>query len=121
MFASDGKNISVDKKPSEYTPVITTTTAITTVQVQEEQQSRDMTYVLNTNTKKIHYESCSSVDKIKEKNKAYTDNYDGTIAQGDINHVEDATHRIIINLIYETAPIGFLCLSVLYFALITTS
>ena len=38
----------------------------------------------------------------------------------DINHVEDATHRTIINLIYETAPIGFLCLSVLYFVSITT-
>lgn len=78
VFISDGKNISVDKKPSEYTPVITTTT----VQVQEEQQSRDNTYVLNTNTKKIHYESCSSVDQIKDKNKAYTDDYDCAIAQG---------------------------------------
>ena len=82
VFASDGKNISVDKKPSEYTPVITTTTAITTVQVQEERQNGDNTYVLNTNTKKIHYESCSSVDQIKDKNKAYTDDYDSAIAQG---------------------------------------
>lgn len=82
VFTSDGKNISLGKKLSEYTPVITTTTAITTVHVQEEQQSRDITYVLNTNTKKIHYESCSSVDQIKGKNKAYTDNYYGAIAQG---------------------------------------
>ena len=82
MFASDGKNISVDKKPSEYTPVITTTTAITTVQVQEERPNGDNTYVLNTNTKKIHYENCSSVDQIKDKNKAYTDDYDSAIAQG---------------------------------------
>ena len=82
VFTSDGKNISVNKKPLEYTPVITTTTAITTVQVQEKQQSRDITYVLNTNTKKIHYESCSSVDQIKDKNKAYTDDYDSAIAQG---------------------------------------
>lgn len=82
VFASDGKNISVDKKPSEYTPVITTTTAITTVQVQEERQNGDNTYVLNTNTKKIHYENCSSVYQIKDKNKAYTDDYDSAIAQG---------------------------------------
>lgn len=82
VFTSNGKNIWVNKNPLEYTPVVTTTTAITTVQVQEEQQSRDITYVLNTNTKKIHYESCSSVDQIKDKNKAYTDDYDGAIAQG---------------------------------------
>ncbi len=30
-----------------------------------------ITYVLNTNTKKFHYESCKSVKQIKEKNKAY--------------------------------------------------
>ena len=72
-----------------------------------------------TQTQIIHYKSCSSVDKIKDKNKAYTDNYDVAIDR-DIKHVEDATHRIIINLIYETAPIGFLCLSVLYFVSITT-
>lgn len=81
VFTSNAKNIWVNKNPLEYTPVVTTTTAITTVQVQE-QQSRDITYVLNTNTKKIHYESCSSVDQIKDKNKAYTDDYDGAIAQG---------------------------------------
>lgn len=28
-------------------------------------------YILNTNTKKFHYPSCSSVDQMKEKNKAY--------------------------------------------------
>lgn len=82
VFTSNGKNIWVNKNPLEYTPVVTTTTAITTVQVQEEQQSRDITYVLNTNTKKIHYENCSSVDQIKDKNKAYTDDYGGAIAQG---------------------------------------
>ena len=30
-----------------------------------------ITYVLNTNTKKFHYESCRSVKQMKEKNKAY--------------------------------------------------
>lgn len=29
------------------------------------------TYVLNTNTKKFHYESCKSAKKIKDKNRAY--------------------------------------------------
>ena len=30
-----------------------------------------ITYVLNTNTKKFHYEGCRSVKQMKEKNKAY--------------------------------------------------
>lgn len=30
-----------------------------------------LTYILNTNTKKFHYPSCSSVGQMKEKNKAY--------------------------------------------------
>ena len=33
------------------------------------QESRETTYVLNTNTKKFHYPTCSSVDDMKEKNK----------------------------------------------------
>lgn len=32
-------------------------------------------YILNTNTKKFHYPTCSSVDRMKEKNKSY---YTGT-------------------------------------------
>ena len=41
-----------------------------------------VTYVLNTNTKKIHYPSCSSVEEIKPKNYATTDDYNSAIAQG---------------------------------------
>lgn len=33
------------------------------------QESQGITYVLNTNTKKFHYPTCSSVDDMKEKNK----------------------------------------------------
>ena len=79
IFTSDGKNITVDKNPTEYKSVTTTETIIPT---QTEQHSSGITYVLNTNTKKIHYESCSSVKQMKNKNKAYTDDYDGAIAQG---------------------------------------
>ncbi|MGN0598998.1 MAG: DNA/RNA non-specific endonuclease [Oscillospiraceae bacterium] len=32
-------------------------------------QTGNVTYVLNTNTKKFHYPSCSSVDQMKDKNK----------------------------------------------------
>lgn len=40
-------------------------------------------YILNTNTKKFHYPSCSSVDKMKEKNKRVSnDSRDTIIAQG---------------------------------------
>ncbi|MGN0382667.1 MAG: DNA/RNA non-specific endonuclease [Eubacterium sp.] len=35
----------------------------------EEDANQEYTYVLNKNTKKFHYESCSSVQDIKEKNK----------------------------------------------------
>ena len=59
-------------------PVTTTTTQVT--EPQEEPAS--LTYVLNTNTKKIHYPSCPSVDQMKETNKSYTDDYAGAIAQG---------------------------------------
>ena len=38
-----------------------------------ENQGESVKYILNTNTKKIHYPSCSSVDQMKEKNKQATD------------------------------------------------
>ena len=41
------------------------------------------TYILNTNTKKFHYPSCSSVNKMSEKNKQeYTGSRDEVIAMG---------------------------------------
>lgn len=81
IFTSNGKDISVNVKPTEYTPPVVTTTT-TQAQVQPPNEGGGTTYVLNTNTKKIHYESCSSVDDMKESNKAFTDDYDGAIAQG---------------------------------------
>ena len=47
-----------------------------------EHDTNGVTYVLNTNTKKIHYPSCSSVEKIKPENYATTDDYSSAIAQG---------------------------------------
>ena len=81
IFTSNGKDISVNVKPIEYTPPVVTTTT-TQAQVQPPNEGGGTTYVLNTNTKKIHYESCSSVDDMKESNKAFTNDYDGAIAQG---------------------------------------
>lgn len=82
VFTSNGSNISVNVNPSEYTPPVTTTT--TTVQQEQNTPVEDSetTYVLNTNTKKIHYASCSSVDDMKESNKAFTNDYDQAIADG---------------------------------------
>ena len=47
------------------------------------QESRETTYVLNTNTKKFHYPTCSGVDDMKEKNKQiYTGSRDEVINMG---------------------------------------
>ena len=81
VFTSDGTTISVDKSPSEYnTPAETTIT--TTQQATVTTSDGTYKYVLNTNTKKIHYADCKSVNKIKDENKAYTNDYDQAIADG---------------------------------------
>jgi DNA-entry nuclease len=47
------------------------------------QNTQSVTYILNTNTKKFHYPSCSSVSQMKEKNKkSFTGSRDEAIAQG---------------------------------------
>lgn len=46
-------------------------------------QNIENTYILNTNTKKFHYPSCSSVKQISDKNKqTYTGSRDDLISQG---------------------------------------
>ena len=89
VFTSDGKNISVDKQPSAYQPTVqtTATTSQTTVQTTiqttaAEVQPVGTQYILNTNTKKIHHPSCSAVKQMKDKNKAYTEDFDGAVASG---------------------------------------
>ena len=88
IFISDGKTISVNVKPSEYKEVVETTVAtttapkVTTVTTKQSETPAKTTYVLNTNTKKIHFAECSSVRDMKEENKAFTDNYDKAIADG---------------------------------------
>ena len=59
----------------------------TTVQITPElsapQESQGITYVLNTNTMKFHYPTCSSVDDMKEKNKQiYTGSREEVINMG---------------------------------------
>ncbi len=82
VFTSDGSNISVNVKPSEYIPPDTTTTTTTQQEQSSPVEDSGTTYVLNTNSKKIHYASCSSVNDMKESNKAFTNDYDQAIADG---------------------------------------
>lgn len=57
-----------------------TTAAVGAAQATEPQGT---TYILNTNTKKFHYPSCSSVSQMKESNKkSYTGSRDDVISQG---------------------------------------
>lgn len=49
----------------------------------QSQNNVEHTYILNTNTKKFHLPSCSSVNQMKESNKqTYTGNRDDLISQG---------------------------------------
>ena len=51
--------------------------------IQRAEQSVGTTYILNTNSHKFHYPSCSSVDQMKESNKQeYTGRRDDLIEQG---------------------------------------
>ncbi len=45
-------------------------------------ENYDTEYVLNINTKKIHYIDCSSASLIKEENKLFTDDYEEAIDDG---------------------------------------
>ena len=65
----------------EHEPQIVVEAEIQTIEPVLEPQST--TYILNTNTMKFHYPSCSSVDQRKEKNKqVFTGNRDDVISQG---------------------------------------
>lgn len=65
---SDGKNISINSSDLSSNNSVS--------------PENSKNYVLNTNTKKIHLESCSSVKNMSDNNKSYTDNYDKAIAEG---------------------------------------
>lgn len=87
---TDTETVSVVQFPPETIPDTQETTApVTTIpetvpppaDVPQETAST-ITYVLNTNSKKIHYEWCSSADDISAHNRATTTDYDGAIASG---------------------------------------
>lgn len=96
IMTCDGEKITVNAEPSaaggassgeskSETTKATTTTKVTTTTVTEkpaEENPVSYSYVLNTNTMKIHRAGCSSVSRMSEENKGYTNDYDGAIAQG---------------------------------------
>lgn len=68
---------------STTTTVTITTPTTTTVTTTQTTKSQGTTYILNTNTKKFHYPSCSSVKQMKESNKKeYTGDRADVISQG---------------------------------------
>ena len=85
-YANDGS--TSDSSQSSSNNQTTTTTPATTptpnTNVSEStSQSTSSTYILNTNSKKFHVPTCSSVGQMKESNKQeYTGSRDDIIAQG---------------------------------------
>lgn len=107
VMTCDGKNITVNVSPTAAdgaqsgeskpettkatTTKVTTTTASTTPEPATEEPATEepaaddpvsYSYVLNTNTMKIHRASCSSVKQMSEENTDYTNDYDAAIAAG---------------------------------------
>mgnify|MGYP005917134153 FL=1 len=83
---SSGTYQSTEASVAEETPAPqpeTDTAVQITPELSAPQETQQTTYVLNTNTMKFHYPSCSSVDQMKEKNKEiYTGNREDIINMG---------------------------------------
>lgn len=89
VSVSDGKTITFDTNNtasvsggSQNTEVSNNAAANSTASNTPSSEETGITYVLNTNSKKIHLPECSSVNQISDKNKGYTDNYDEAIKEG---------------------------------------
>ena len=67
---------------SETTEEAVTETEIVTSPETTAENAHTITYVLNTNTKRIHYTDCGSVKKIKPENYDTTDDFDKAISDG---------------------------------------
>ena len=89
VSVSDGKTINFDTNntagvpgTSQNTEASNNAAANSTASNTPSSEETGITYVLNTNSKKIHLPECSSVNQISDKNKGYTDNYDEAIKEG---------------------------------------
>lgn len=76
------KDSPVTQPVPQTAPEVNTPSDVETPQATES-EPQGTAYILNTNTKKFHYPSCSSVKEMKAKNKqAYTGNREDVISQG---------------------------------------
>lgn len=79
ICTSDGKTVSIVAERNQNADTLQTATPTVKPKQTEKPASNneesERSYVLNKNTKKFHYPSCSSVKKMSEKNKVY---YTGT-------------------------------------------
>ncbi len=78
VAVSDGKTVTITTEKSAsnediMTPGGTVQEPVVTTPREDDNSEPDagVDYVLNTNSKKFHYSSCSSVDDMKESNKQY--------------------------------------------------
>lgn len=80
-YATGDSSLNDNSATTTPEPVVTTPAAETTTPTTE--PSAGTTYILNTNTHKFHYPSCSSVDQMNDSNKQeYTGSRDDLMAQG---------------------------------------
>ena len=86
---SDGKTVTMSVEKNANADTLTNPVKVEETKPVETQKPEPapgetgIDYVLNTNTKKFHYPSCSSVKKMSEKNKGfYTGMRDEVIAMG---------------------------------------
>ena len=86
-----GESKLAESTQTEQTPAVVVPTPTPTPEPEEQpdnepdtgNQSSQANYILNINTKKFHYPSCSSVDDMKEKNKQeFFGTRDEAVAQG---------------------------------------
>lgn len=73
---------TIPERSTVTTSETTEQTVPETESVTSAEKSNGITYVLNTNTKRIHYTDCASVKKIKPENYDTTDDFDKAIADG---------------------------------------
>lgn len=70
---SDGSNITIDKAATKYVPEPVKEAPVTILPVDNDNTATESTakYIGNSNTYKLHYPGCSSVNAMNEKNKAF--------------------------------------------------
>ena len=87
VSVSNGKTITFDNTAgvsggSQNTEASNNAASNNTTSNTPSSEETGITYVLNTDSKKIHLPECSSVNQISDQNKGYTDNYDEAIKEG---------------------------------------